>query len=194
MSPKGFLLVIARPPAAMEEEFNAWYDTEHLPERLAVPGFLTGLRYIGTAGTGRYLALYDLERPEVLDTPDYARVSGTNFSPWTRRVTGRSRVYRAAGAQIHPGGALTGRSAFLLLVRFRALPADAGPAVVAGMRAGFDGRRNTIQVRVLEADFGATRDFLGVVESRAPMDPAFEPAPFGGFADAVDLVEGFVPY
>jgi hypothetical protein len=36
---RGLLLTLTEPPAAMEEEFNAWYDTEHLAERLAIPGF-----------------------------------------------------------------------------------------------------------------------------------------------------------
>ena len=44
MANKGFLLVFMHPPAECEEEFNAWYDTEHIPERLSVPGILTGLR------------------------------------------------------------------------------------------------------------------------------------------------------
>jgi hypothetical protein len=30
---------MTEPPAAMEEEFNPWYDTEHLAERLAITGF-----------------------------------------------------------------------------------------------------------------------------------------------------------
>jgi len=38
----------------MEEEFNAWYDSEHLPERLAIPGFRS-------AREGKYLATYELD-------------------------------------------------------------------------------------------------------------------------------------
>jgi hypothetical protein len=33
-----------------EEEFNAWYNTEHLPELLALPGFLDAARYVATRG------------------------------------------------------------------------------------------------------------------------------------------------
>ena len=33
-----------------EEEFNAWYNTEHLPELLAVPGILDAARYADTNG------------------------------------------------------------------------------------------------------------------------------------------------
>ena len=38
MTSRGLLLTLTEPPPAMEEEFNAWYDTEHLPERLSIPG------------------------------------------------------------------------------------------------------------------------------------------------------------
>ena len=44
MSNRGLLLTITEPPPAMEEEFNAWYDTEHLAERRAIPGFRSALR------------------------------------------------------------------------------------------------------------------------------------------------------
>ena len=42
---KGLLIVTTNPPADMEEEFNVWYDREHVPERLAVPGFERAQRY-----------------------------------------------------------------------------------------------------------------------------------------------------
>ena len=36
---RGLLLTMTEPPRGMEEEFNAWYDEEHLPERLSIAGF-----------------------------------------------------------------------------------------------------------------------------------------------------------
>ena len=39
MSHRGLLLTMTEPPAPMEEEFNAWYDDEHLPERLGIARF-----------------------------------------------------------------------------------------------------------------------------------------------------------
>ena len=41
----GLLMVWADVPADKEEEFNRWYNEEHLPERMAIPGFLGGARY-----------------------------------------------------------------------------------------------------------------------------------------------------
>ena len=90
--PKGFLLVTMQPPPALEDEFNAWYDTEHIPERLAVPGIETALRFVCTDGHPRYLAMYDLANFEVMSSPDYLKVAFDKSSPWTKRVTSRGLV------------------------------------------------------------------------------------------------------
>jgi hypothetical protein len=194
MSKKGFLLALMQPPPSFEEEFNAWYDTEHVPERLAVPGVESGLRYVCIAGHPRYLAMYDLVSPAVLETPAYLRVSLENSSPWTKRVVSRVRVYRAAGLQVYPGDALTGRAARLLLLRFRALPADAEAAVVRGMRAAFEPRAETSKLRVFAYDTGAGTDFLGLVEARAPLGERLDLEALGEVADALDLVNTYSPY
>ena len=44
MTRRGLLLTLTEPPVAMEEEFNAWYDTEHLADLLSLPGFLDAAR------------------------------------------------------------------------------------------------------------------------------------------------------
>jgi Domain of unknown function (DUF4286) len=58
-----------------EAELNAWYDEEHVPERLACPGFLSAHRYRlaegSSPGQSRYLAIYELESPAVLESPEY---------------------------------------------------------------------------------------------------------------------------
>ena len=107
MSHRGLLLTITEPPPAMEEEFNAWYDTEHLPERLAIPGFRSARRWVaaGAPGEGKYLATYELDSPAVLQSPAYlARYAGA--TPWTRRCLGRCVVFkRWACEQLQPGDA-----------------------------------------------------------------------------------------
>jgi len=194
MKNMGFLLVLMQPPPAFEEEFTAWYDTEHIPERVAVPGFRTGLRYVCVDGFPRYLAIYDMDSPEVLDSEAYLRVSFDRASPWTKRVVGRVRVYRSGGAQVYPGNAVTGRAARVVLLRFRGLAADAQATIIAGMRANFDGRPETIQVRVFAHDTGSGIDFLGVVEGRAPFVAPLDLKPFGVCADSLDLVNTYAPY
>ena len=191
---KGFLLVLMQPPPTLEEEFNAWYDTEHLAERLAVPGFETALRYVCIDGAPRYLAMYDLARADVLNSPAYLKVAFDNASPWTRRVTSRVRIYRSFGEQIYPGAKLTGTAARVLVLRFRALPSAARDGIIAGMRANFEARPETLQVRVLAYDTGAGVDFLGVVEARAPLGGALDLEAFGDCRNALDLVNTYTPY
>jgi hypothetical protein len=183
-----------QPPPTLEEEFNAWYDTEHIAERLAVPGFETALRYVCTDGVPRYLAMYDLAGAEVLNSPAYVKVGYDNASPWTKRVTSRVRIYRSFGQQVYPGTRLTGRAARVMVLRFRALPAAAQDTIIAGMRANFESRAQTLQVRVFAYDTGAGVDFLGFVEVRAAMDAALNFDAFGEYRSALDLVNTYAPY
>ena len=194
MPNKGFLLVLMQPPPAFEDEFNAWYDTEHIAERCATPGFETGLRFVCLDGTPKFLAMYDLARPQVLDSPEYLRGSGDNASPWTKRVTSRVRIYRSVGAQVYPGDRITGRCARVKLLRFRALATGAQSAIIDGMRSNFEQHPETIQLRVFAYDTGKGVDFLGMAELRAPLEARLDLAAFGGHADALDLVNTYAPY
>ena len=191
---KGFLLVLMQPPPALEEEFNAWYDTEHIPERLAVPGFETALRYVCVDGAPRYLAMYDLASPDVLNSPAYLKVGFDNASPWTKRVTSRVRIYRSAGEQIYPGTKVTGTAARVLLLRFRALQSAVRNTIISGMRSNFERRSETLQVRVFAYDTGAGVDFLGFVETAAPLVGALDLEAFGDCRNAMDLVNTYAPY
>jgi hypothetical protein len=50
MKPEKHVILIVRIDVApqMEEEFNRWYDQEHVPNILAVPGVIFGKRAINT--------------------------------------------------------------------------------------------------------------------------------------------------
>lgn len=104
---RGLLLTLTEPPAAMQEEFNAWYDTEHLAERLAIPGFRSATRWVADVppGEGRYLATYELDSLQVLSSADYlARFQ--NQTPWSRRCLGKAVLFkRWACEQLEPGSA-----------------------------------------------------------------------------------------
>ncbi len=195
MANKGFLLVTMQPAPAFEEEFNAWYDSEHIPERLAVPGILTARRYVCASGHPKYLAMYDLESHAVMSSPAYVRVGYENASPWTKRVTSRVSPHRATGDQIWPGDRLTRGGAAVLLVRFRGLATSAGPEIIDGARRTFDERPETLQLRVLahETDEGRA-DFLVFVEQRVPMATGIDTGSFGRHADSIDLVNTYSPY
>ncbi len=195
MAQKGFLLVTMQPPTAFEDEFNAWYDDEHIPERLSVPGFVTGLRFVCIDGHPKYLAMYDLESFEVLSSPAYMKVGFGNASPWTKRVTGRVKVWRSAGHQVYAASGVTKPCARVLLFRFRGLKAQAEKEIIAGVRTMFEGRAEVSQARVLAHDAGATGiDYLGFIELNQPLAGTLDLKPFGAHGRAVDLVNIYAPY
>lgn len=82
----GLLTVYLEPPPAMDEEFNVWYNTEHIPRLSAVPGVLAARRFRASAGSPRYLAVYHLAAPEVCSGPVWQEAAMT---PWRYRIIGR---------------------------------------------------------------------------------------------------------
>jgi hypothetical protein len=69
------------PGAAVEDAFNTWYDKEHVPALARVPGVLCARRF-RTSGDGpKYLALYHLTAPEVIDTAEWTDASGSTPMP-----------------------------------------------------------------------------------------------------------------
>ena len=100
-----------------EDEFNDWYDLEHLPERQRVPGFLTLERWIGADNPKQSVATYDLDSLAVLQSPAYRAIGGENLSPWSKRLTAKcQRLLRFEGEQILPGDALAAANAGGLLL------------------------------------------------------------------------------
>ena len=184
------------PPAPLEEEFNDWYDHEHVPERIGIPGFLTAKRFVCVSGWPRYVAMYDLRDIGVLTEPGYRALSGNNFSPWSKRVLNRVRgQYRASGDQIYPGTGVTGEFCRMLLIRLRRLPASAEATIIERARAGFEGRSEIKQVRVLRNSENKDLDHLVMVESMTQFAPgAVGPSMFGDLAGSIDMINEYSPY
>lgn len=67
------------------DEHDRWHTHEHLPERLSIPGFHRGTRWIATEGAPRYMVLYEVESLVTLASEDYlARLN--NPTPWTTKM------------------------------------------------------------------------------------------------------------
>jgi hypothetical protein len=65
-------------------DFYEWHDREHMPERVAIPGFRRGRRYAAVAARPEFLTLYETDSVATLSGPDYlARLDDP--TPWTRR-------------------------------------------------------------------------------------------------------------
>ena len=68
-----------------EPDFTEWYNRQHLAERVAIPGFLSGARYVAERGSPKYLAYYEWESAGVGPTPAYMERQD-NPTRWTRRI------------------------------------------------------------------------------------------------------------
>ncbi|KAI9070279.1 hypothetical protein FKP32DRAFT_1586293 [Trametes sanguinea] len=75
----GLLLVFSEPGAAVTtDEFNDWYDNEHVPLRIPIPGFQSWSRWTAVDGKRpTYAAIYDLSSPAVVSQPPYADLANT---------------------------------------------------------------------------------------------------------------------
>lgn len=122
----GLLMVALNYAKAPEDEFNDWYDLEHIPERLRIKGFMKTERWLGADDPKISVATYELESLDVLQSPPYQAVSGANLSPWSKRVTGMcERIARFDAEQILPGRQLGPDNAGGMLIVAANVPPEA---------------------------------------------------------------------
>jgi len=114
---KGLLFASFDFSPAHEDEFHDWYDLEHIPERLRVPGFINAERWISDENPKIAVATYDLDTLGVLRSAPYLAIGGANASVWTKRVTAIChRIMRYEGEQLVPGDVAARAAAGGLLV------------------------------------------------------------------------------
>ncbi len=94
----GLFYVYTDPGTVDETEFHDWYDREHGPARLTVPGIGPAYRYRALDELKPpWLALYELDRPDVIESPAYkalsAKASDRDKSVGARLSTLDRRVY-----------------------------------------------------------------------------------------------------
>jgi hypothetical protein len=110
--------------AGREAEFEAWFQGEHLLERLAVPGFLFGRRHQAISGSAGYFNFYLVESPDVLTSKPYLERLD-NPTPMTKRIM--SEVFlnmnrTVCRRTVRRGGF---RGAYVVAVRFNSQPDEA---------------------------------------------------------------------
>lgn len=70
------------------EEFDAWYNTEHMPAICGIDGVLYGARFIALAGfVPRYMALYLMSDIAISQSQEWMRAARTPWSQRTRQFT-----------------------------------------------------------------------------------------------------------
>ena len=106
-----------------EAEFHDWYDHEHGPARLSVPGLGPAYRYRALDELKpAWLALYELDRPDVIESPEYKALSA-NASDRDKAVgAGLATLDRRIYEQISEDGSPAGRPAAVILAVAMSVP------------------------------------------------------------------------
>ena len=101
-------------------EHDDWHTHEHLPERLAIPGFLKGSRWVALQGTPRYLVLYEVAELGTLTSAAYlARLNQP--SPWTTKMMPHYRGMRRGLCSVLGSHGL-GQGHLMAVLRFEVQP------------------------------------------------------------------------
>lgn len=94
---RALLVVLSDIRPELEADYLKWYDEEHIPQRLAVPGFFRAARYqagppVFSASLAmpeqpppQHLAIYEMTGPEVLESEAYRQLIA-NPTESTRRI------------------------------------------------------------------------------------------------------------
>jgi hypothetical protein len=69
----------------MKAEFEDWHSHEHMPERVAIPGFLRGSRWIALSGEPSYFVMYEAADLATLTGGAYLERLN-NPTPWSRKM------------------------------------------------------------------------------------------------------------
>jgi antibiotic biosynthesis monooxygenase (ABM) superfamily enzyme len=165
-----------------EDEFNRWYDEEHVPALMSVPGYLSGSRYMAVEGAPKYMAFWEIESLEAYRNPEHDRAANT---PWSERLRPHRKAQLAFFRQVFPPDGLLRGAAWgdgnvqpgaLLTVRL-----DVAPEHEQDLRDWYDrehlaalaGVPGTIATRRLEAIEGGPK-FLAVYYLTSPEVQASE--------------------
>lgn len=82
---QGFVAIWNGVSSGHEVDFQHWHEREHIPERLAIPGFMSGARWRAEEPAGGYFTLYQLEHPSVASSEAYLeRLNAPTL--WTREI------------------------------------------------------------------------------------------------------------
>jgi hypothetical protein len=150
---KGMLIVFCEVKARDERDFNEWYNREHIDERVNLPGFHRGRRYVAVRGSPKYLATYECDTAGDLATPGYLALLA-NQTPWTQAVMAKFTKFTRLTVRVQAdlahgvGGAVAAvrfvpdprsRKALVEWLNKTALPkAIARPGMVGAMAAEND--------------------------------------------------------
>lgn len=126
---RGLLFSQMEPPAGWEDDFHDWYETEHIPARMAIPGFAEAIRYerVGDEGgpaAARWLACYFLDDMAALETPAYHALKQSPGDRTRRMLDNVDGFTRYIADEISDTGATDETPQAMLAIAFSVPDAD----------------------------------------------------------------------
>jgi hypothetical protein len=120
-SEQGILAIWNDVRPGQEAAFDAWFQSEHLLERLGVPGFKFVRRHEALLGAPRYFNFYIVDNPDVLTSKPYLERLD-NPTPMTKKIMSEAfiNMNRTVCHRAPRRGHFSG--AFAVTVRFNDAP------------------------------------------------------------------------
>src|SRR4029079_13778502 len=84
-------------PDHIVEEYNEWYDNEHLPRLVTVPGVVRARRYAAVSSNPKYLTAYELTDKDAFESPAGLAARKT---PWTAKMRSLFQNTRASRSKL----------------------------------------------------------------------------------------------
>ena len=139
------------PPEA-RAEWEDWHTHEHMPERLGIPGFLRGTRWVAHSGEPSYFVLYETRDLKMMTSGAYLERLD-NPTPWSRKMMPyhRNMVRSLCRVRAAFGGGL---AQALAAVRFSASRGKRGPLLkwlAAELMPPLPGRKGLTAAYLLES-------------------------------------------
>jgi hypothetical protein len=114
--PGAFLALWNDIEEARIQEYERWHTLEHVPERVWVPSFISGTRYVALSGNfSRYFTLYEMASLSCLSSPSYDELV-QRPTPWSASMRPSFRNFLRKTCILHSDTGC-GKGAGVLVVR-----------------------------------------------------------------------------
>lgn len=168
---------------SVADAYDAWYDEEHLPERLGCPGFINGQRYkaLDAATAPRFLAFYEVASIDVLSTPAYRERLEHPTDRTHKVIAGFRNSMRGACRVRFDRGSGAGRYCATI-----ALDGARSEGRLTQMAQAITGRAGILRLRIIEGDAMATGPVTAEQRLRGQLD---RPVPLTAIVEANEEAE-----
>lgn len=107
------------------DQFYAWHDKEHIPERLGIPGFRRGRRYIKQGHSPEWLTVYETTDLRVVVSPEYLERLNSPTPDTVKTLRYFQNTSRAVCQLVHSLGSSSGGHVLAMRLDVTAAQTDA---------------------------------------------------------------------